>query len=38
MAAHALDAIQKFSSGQKVTPGEKSTPLMAALKVVELWD
>ncbi len=38
MSPHVLEATHKYTSGEDITPAEKSAALMTALKVVELWE
>ena len=38
MLPHVLDATHKWARNEEITPEEKSTGLMVALKIVELWE
>jgi len=38
MLPHVLEAIHKWARGESVTPAERSTGLMVAMKMVELWE
>ena len=38
LAPHVLEATHKYAAGEDVTPAERSAALLAALKVVELWE
>lgn len=35
---HVIEATHKWARGEKVTPEEKSTGLMVATKMVEIWE
>lgn len=35
---HVLEATHKWTTGEKLTPLERSTGLMVALKLLELWE
>lgn len=38
MLPHVVDATHKWARGEKITPEERSTGLMVAIKIVELWE
>jgi hypothetical protein len=38
MLPHVIEATHKWARGEKITPEEKSTGLMVAIKIVELWE
>ncbi|MBT8041471.1 MAG: hypothetical protein KJO72_08000 [Gammaproteobacteria bacterium] len=38
MLPHVLQATHKWARGEPITPEEKSTGLMVAIKIVELWE
>ena len=38
MLPHVLEATHKWARGEAITPEEKSTGLMVAIKIVELWE
>lgn len=38
MLPHVIDATHKWARGETVTPEERSTGLMVAIKIVELWE
>ena len=38
MLPHVLDATHKWARGEKISPEERSTALMVALKILELWE
>ena len=38
LAPHVLEATHKYAAGEDVTPAERSAALLAALKVLELWE
>jgi len=38
MLPHVLEATHKWARGEEITPEEKSTGLMVAIKIVELWE
>jgi len=38
MTPHVLEATHKYSSGENVSPAQRSAALMTALKVIELWE
>lgn len=38
MLPHVLNATHKWARGEDMTPEEKSTGLMVAIKIVELWE
>lgn len=35
---HVIDATHKWARGESITPEERSTGLMVAIKMVELWE
>ena len=38
MLPHVIDATHKWARGEDITPEEKSTGLMVAIKIIELWE
>lgn len=38
MLPHVIDATHKWARGEAITPEERSTGLMVAIKIVELWE
>lgn len=38
MLPHVIDATHKWARGESLTPEERSTGLMVAIKIVELWE
>ncbi|MEE4164321.1 MAG: hypothetical protein V2I25_17595 [Woeseiaceae bacterium] len=38
MLPHVIEATHKWARGESVTPEERSTGLMVAIKIVELWE
>ena len=38
MLPHVLEATHKWARGEKISPEEKSTGLMVAIKIMELWE
>ena len=38
MLPHVIDATHKWARGETVTPEERSTGLMVAIKIIELWE
>ena len=38
MLPHVIDATHKWARGEVITPEEKSTGLMVAIKILELWE
>lgn len=38
MLPHVLEATHKWARGEHISPEEKSTGLMVAIKIVELWE
>lgn len=38
MLPHVIEATHKWARGEPITPEERSTGLMVAIKIVELWE
>ena len=38
MLPHVIEATHKWARGEAITPEERSTGLMVAIKIVELWE
>jgi hypothetical protein len=38
MLPHVIEATHKWARGEKISPEEKSTGLMVAIKIIELWE